>query len=170
MTVGLPGVGIGGLFYLISALLMPVRELLRRSRGEPAGPWGLVAGQWMMAAGIIGALWGTGWILGFIVPVSPATASGVAPGVTRNVIRISALALSIGTLSAVLIGVQVARLMTRVRGSGAAAPRLKPVHAATGVRPSGDPDHDVVTGRGSARRSDPSPLRRKSLGRSPEAG
>ena len=29
MTAGMPGTGIGGLFYLLSALLMPLRELWR---------------------------------------------------------------------------------------------------------------------------------------------
>src|SRR4026207_1672458 len=86
MTVGLPGAGIGGLFYLLSVLAMPFRaageSLLISSgrRSPPAGSkprWSLVWKQFAMASGIIAALWVTGWILAAFL-VSHPTALGQA--------------------------------------------------------------------------------------------
>ena len=34
MTAGLPGVGIGGIFYLASAIMMPVRSLVATLSGR----------------------------------------------------------------------------------------------------------------------------------------
>ena len=57
MAAGLPGVGIGGLFYLASALAMPVRQLARRLRGDRSGAsWPVVARQAGMAVAILEAV------------------------------------------------------------------------------------------------------------------
>ena len=75
MTVGLPGVGIGGIFYLVSALLMPVRELGRAMRRDPgARHWGLVSRQTSIALGILAALWLTGWLVGRMLMHAPVIA------------------------------------------------------------------------------------------------
>ena len=64
MTVGLPGAGIGGLFYLASTLLLPVRSLVRRWRGRPDNvTWRGQAYLVLLALGIIGSLWLAGWLL-----------------------------------------------------------------------------------------------------------
>ncbi len=64
MTPGLPGTGIGGLFYVLSALFMPFIALARcaRRRGQGA-PWRLIAGQWAMVMGILGALTAESWLI-----------------------------------------------------------------------------------------------------------
>jgi hypothetical protein len=64
MAAGLPGTGVGGLFLILSALLMPLVELKRRVRGrsERAGwrPVGrhaaLAIGMVIVVAGAIGAV------------------------------------------------------------------------------------------------------------------
>ena len=61
MTAGIPGTGIGGLFYLASALALPLRALSRRRRKRPLGS--VIAGQVAMASGVIAAMWATGWLL-----------------------------------------------------------------------------------------------------------
>jgi hypothetical protein len=129
MTAGLPGVGIGGIFYLASALLMPVRALVSQLRGErPRG--GLALGKAAMAASMLGALWAGGWLLGRLLrahaPAAVASATGTALP-AANVVKVSALALSLGTLAVVLVAVQVARLVVvrpaRARSDAAARRR-----------------------------------------------
>jgi hypothetical protein len=116
MTAGLPGVGIGGIFYLVSALLMPVRSLFAVARGDDAR-WPTALRQAALAAGILGALSLTGWMLGWIIPhllpEAGRTVMGGARSVdeVRSVVRISALAVSLGTLAAVLALVQLLRLV-----------------------------------------------------------
>ena len=121
MTAGLPGVGIGGIFYLLSALLMPVRSLVAvlRGRGGDAR-WPLALRQAALAAGILAMLWATGWALGWIIATlipqaAHAMVGGASPGQVRTVVRTSALALSLGTLAAVLALVQLLRIALPVR-------------------------------------------------------
>ena len=122
MTVGLPGVGLGGIFYLVSAALMPVRELVRALRRETPVRWSIVRRQTAIAGGIVAALWITGWLLGVLIASSSAALalSGrgpVAAPAAHNLLRASALALSLGTLTLVLTSVQLARLFVTRRES-----------------------------------------------------
>jgi len=64
MTVGLPGTGIGGIFYLLLAVCMPVREFVRTLRGRTnLRRWGFIALQLLLVFGIIAAMWSELWIL-----------------------------------------------------------------------------------------------------------
>jgi hypothetical protein len=118
MTVGLPGVGIGGIFYLVSALLMPVRSLVAvlRGRAEDAR-WPTVLRQSALALGILGALWLTGlalgWIIAHLMPEATRVVAGGgrSPGEVRSVVRTTAFALSLGTLAGVLALVQLLRVV-----------------------------------------------------------
>ena len=68
MNAGLPGTGIGGVFYLVSALLMPFLELFRTLRGESGlERWVLVARQLLMAGTIMGGMWMMGLLLGMLM-------------------------------------------------------------------------------------------------------
>src|SRR5438876_10222832 len=68
MNVGMPGTGIGGMFYLVSALATPLSEAYRRVRGGVTGAgtggWRPVAGQTALAGAILAGMWATGWLLG----------------------------------------------------------------------------------------------------------
>lgn len=65
MTAGIPGVGISGLFYILSALWMPLRELLTgRRRGSTGAARALVVRQTMLAVGILAAMSLTAWLMG----------------------------------------------------------------------------------------------------------
>ena len=133
MTAGLPGVGIGGIFYLASAIMMPVRSLVATVSGRAhEARWRVALQQAGIAAGILVALWATGLALGWIIAtVFPHAliggAAGAVPGHVRNVVRTSALLISFGTLAAVLLFVQLLRLTLQVRptqqDSGSAARR-----------------------------------------------
>ncbi|MBI4545479.1 MAG: tetratricopeptide repeat protein, partial [Gemmatimonadetes bacterium] len=140
MSVGLPGAGIGGVFYLVSALVMPVREAGRALRGDVAAHrWRVVLRQVGMAAGVIAAIWAVGWLLGVVLGPRPAAASlgslgsagAGAPAEVRNVLRMAALIFTFGTLAAVLIAVQVLRFVVRRkagRGGCAVASASTPVN------------------------------------------
>jgi hypothetical protein len=64
MTAGLPGAGIGGLFYFCLVLLMPVRELYLTARGRSSfARWKTVGFQFTIVAGIFSSLWVESWLL-----------------------------------------------------------------------------------------------------------
>src|SRR5678815_3464936 len=110
MTAGLPGAGIGGLFYLASSILLP------RLRGRPdAVPLRQQLHSALIAFGIIGGLWVAGWVLAFIVPddMVPHNAfSGTgASGQAHTVIPFVTFLVAGGTLVLVLVMVELARLI-----------------------------------------------------------
>jgi hypothetical protein len=71
MIAGLPGTGISGLFYLLSAFWMPIAEFVRTLRGrERQSNWKLVLSQFALATGILAALGGTGALIDYFIPVS----------------------------------------------------------------------------------------------------
>jgi hypothetical protein len=71
MIAGLPGTGISGLFYLLSAFWMPIAEFVRTLRGrERQSNWKLVFSQFALATGILAALGGTGALIDYFIPVS----------------------------------------------------------------------------------------------------
>lgn len=57
MSAGLPGLGLGGLFFILSALALPLFELARTARGESsAQSWLAVARQFGLAVAMIAAI------------------------------------------------------------------------------------------------------------------
>ncbi len=65
MTPGLPGTGIGGLFYIIGAAWMPLREAARRllRASEECQRWPLIFRQSGIALGMVIAMTGAFWML-----------------------------------------------------------------------------------------------------------
>ncbi|HEU5261939.1 MAG TPA: tetratricopeptide repeat protein [Gemmatimonadales bacterium] len=110
MTVGLPGTGIGGLFYLASALAMPLREVYRRVRGRRGLGWRVVAEQTAIAGAILAGMWATGWLLGVAFAATHPVVSPGAGAPSGNVLRTAAVVLTLGTLTVVLLGVELLRL------------------------------------------------------------
>ena len=112
MTPGVPGAGIGGLFYLASTLLLPFRSLARRLRGQPDS---LTARQAMytlaIAGGVIAALVATGWVLALLVPAEVLRVASAGSGSVRarTVLPVATFATAVGTLLTVLAAVEIAR-------------------------------------------------------------
>ena len=85
MIAGLPGTGIGGLFYILLALISPIVEVYRRRRGD-TGPTRIstIAFHLAMVLGIAGTLWlcGIAVIHGyqFLVTSAPEVISRPASG------------------------------------------------------------------------------------------
>ena len=116
MSVGLPGSGIGGVFYLLSAMWMPVHSAQRSVRGKHVH-WRLMARQTVMATLIIAALWGTGAVIDFMLtgataPESLRAAVGKDAGANLpSIFRAASFAMTFGTLAVVLLTVQVLRFV-----------------------------------------------------------
>jgi len=57
MFAGLPGIGVGTLFYVLTALWMPFRELIAVARGQSsAARWRLVGSQFCFAIIIVASI------------------------------------------------------------------------------------------------------------------
>ena len=64
MTAGLPGTGIGGIFYLLLAMYMPVCEFFRTLQGQSTlKRWGFITLQLSFVGGILTAMWGEVWLI-----------------------------------------------------------------------------------------------------------
>jgi hypothetical protein len=115
MNPGLPGTGIGGLFYIVSALWMPVCEIWRRSRGGAPRPWLLVARQFAIAVGVVVAMSGVFWALDAAFMLKEAAAHAASRGHMMWTMRVSALMVTSGVLVAVISAVHFVRLCLRLR-------------------------------------------------------
>jgi hypothetical protein len=68
MMAGLPGTGIGGMFYVGLTLAMPFRELYRAVRGKSnAQRWSFIAVQLGFVVAIAAGMWGEAWALGKLI-------------------------------------------------------------------------------------------------------
>ena len=115
MSPGLPGTGIGGLFYILCALWMPVCELWRRRQGGEPGQWPLVARQFGIAVGIVASMTGVFWALDAVLVIEKVAAHAASGEHAMWSLRLSALMVTSGVLSTVLSAMQVARLCLRLR-------------------------------------------------------
>jgi len=124
MTAGLPGSGIGGLYYLALVVVMPFREIWLTLRGRSsAARWRFVARSLGLAVGIVLALYGTSWLVreGFELLIAtdvfgPALRRTVfnATGISSRLAAYTAL----GLLGGVLCGTAlVARLVRPLPGA-----------------------------------------------------
>jgi hypothetical protein len=111
MTVGIPGTGIGGIFYLMLTMFMPLRELWLMVKGRSGMKrWVTVVSMFSLSACIVAALWGEAWLLTKVLrwlnfrDLSLLLVPGlaVAPFVV---------------LGALIASVHVTRLLLRWRGS-----------------------------------------------------
>lgn len=76
MIAGLPGTGLGGLFFILSALAMPFVQVVRAARGQAdARTWRLVVRHVGIAGAMVVAIDVAARLLRLIVTVLPAGAS-----------------------------------------------------------------------------------------------
>jgi hypothetical protein len=137
MKVGLPGMGIGGVFYVLLVAMMPLRELWLTWQGRSSRRrWRLVALQTSLAAAIILALGAEWWALsrlpellteavsvagqvtGLSCPIA-ASATQARPGAVRLEYLAPTLAAAPFAIIALLLGgVHVLRFLVRRRTPG----------------------------------------------------
>ena len=128
MIAGLPGTGIGGVFYIVSALYMPVHRALRGG-GHAGRTWGRVFAQSGIALGILSALFLTGWALGLLIPADPTIAVGAARGSAQNLLATSSFGVArwiavigiAGLLALLLAVVEIASVLLRPRRTSEAS-------------------------------------------------
>ena len=116
MTAGLPGTGIGGLFYLLLVLFMPLREAFRvlRGRGD-LRRWRPIGGTLALAGGILAALWLEAWVLFEVFGLrqdSLAAAFGASAEQAVRAARAASFA-TLASLGLVLVALAVLRLLVR---------------------------------------------------------
>lgn len=105
MTAGLPGTGVGGLFYLLAALLLPVRYAWLRACGRSdRSHVTLLIRQLAMSVSMIAAVWLTGALLGLWKPL---------PTIMRGMPVVLPIVLMFGTLAVILVAVEIGRLLIR---------------------------------------------------------
>jgi len=120
MTAGVPGTGLGGLFYILAALVLPFRCALRSLRHQRVN-WREAVNLTALAAAVSLGIWLTGWLLGIIIGPTAmvleaaAGVSAEARAKSENILRWAAVGAGFATLAIVLLAVQVARLVTRRR-------------------------------------------------------
>jgi hypothetical protein len=109
MTAGLPGVGIGGIFYLLCAFVMPFAELVNTLRGRTTWKrWQMVLTQFGFFCGIMAGFWITGFLLGKII-VRSVMAGGFSHSLLKshNLFKIQPLFVSLATLIVVFAALRI---------------------------------------------------------------
>ncbi len=147
MTVGLPGSGIGGIFYIFTALWAPFGELFGIvRRGRRPGRLRLALSQGFIALCILASLWLTGelivraWYAVQLWGLGASAGTGALAG-APEIFRTGAIALSFITLGLVLLSVPVLRVVARVlparpAESEATAPTVTTVVPVQPVQPA----------------------------------
>lgn len=113
MIAGLPGTGIGGLYYLLASGWMMVRECYARiSRRQDLSRSGVVRTQTILTFSIVGGIWATGEVVGLILLLFPEGRSVILRSLTLH-----ALAWTVTTLVALYLLLHVIRVLIRISDS-----------------------------------------------------
>jgi hypothetical protein len=121
VSAGLPGLGLGGLFFIFSALLAPFRALWRTLRGRSGpGEWATVGRQFAQAVVMVAAI-DLSLRLAYI-GIAAAGLGNAPSAVSATVIPLTLIGITSGLLLAVLAGAKFAQLAVGLRT--AALPRV----------------------------------------------
>ena len=114
MVAGIPGTGIGGLYYLMLTFMMPIKEAYVTCQGRSSiRRWLHIAFQWFNAIGIVASIWATGWLLGLVFMKAKAFGYHV-PEVSGQFTRMWSLASACLALSILGTVVLVVLIMSMV--------------------------------------------------------
>jgi len=126
VTAGIPGTGIGGLYYVFLALWLPFRELGLTLRGRSdRARWRTIALRSSVAWGILAALWGEAWLLKrSLIWIAWHTPSGtwwhrMTIGASPSLIAVAATWVGMAILGGVVLTTHILRLWVwrgRVQG------------------------------------------------------
>jgi hypothetical protein len=139
MFAGLPGIGVGTLFYVLLALWMPFRELPRLLNGtSSAAQWRLIAQQLLFASGIVVTVMFSErlllWILGQskVTPFSPAAyLHGELGARAANSFLAAPITASLLLLGGVLLFVELLRVVMKYTQSRQQQAQLDPLDSST---------------------------------------
>jgi hypothetical protein len=114
VSAGLPGLGLGGLFFIFSALLAPFRQLWRTFRGRSrAGDWAMIGRQFAQATVMVAAI-----ALALRLAYLGIAAGGLgnAPSaVSATVIPLTLIGITSALLVGVLATAKFAEIAVRLR-------------------------------------------------------
>jgi hypothetical protein len=116
MTAGLPGTGIGGLFFILSAFFMIVVELQRTIRGKSSlARWRMVGRHAGVAAAMVTAVTATIWLVHrLLFPAATdagATASKASSGLTHAIVPFLPVLITLAVLMLVLLTSYLAKFV-----------------------------------------------------------
>lgn len=124
MSAGLPGLGLGGLFFIFSALLAPFRQLIRTVRGRSrAGDWSMIGRQFAQATVMVAAV-DLSLRLAYLA-IAAAGVGNAPSAVSATVIPLTLIGITSALLLGVLATAKVAEIAVRLRP--AELPRLPDV-------------------------------------------
>jgi protein-S-isoprenylcysteine O-methyltransferase Ste14 len=120
MAVGLPGTGVGGLFFILSAFFMVVVELHRTIRGRSSlARWRIVGRQAGIAAAMVVAVTVALWLLHQLLFPSTAAGgkgSGSTPA-TDQLVPFAPVLITLAVLAALLVTAYLAKFVFGESGS-----------------------------------------------------
>lgn len=114
MAAGLPGTGIGGLFFILSAFFMVVVELQRTIRGRSSvARWRLVGRHAGIAAAMVAAVTAVVWLLHRALYPSPTTTGKGSATTTHALMPFAPVLITLAVLAAVLLTAYLAQFVVR---------------------------------------------------------
>lgn len=143
MNAGIPGLGLGGLFFILTALLAPAIELARTIRGRSsAAAWVTVGRQFAIAVTMIVAIELT--VRGGLALAAIAGAEGARGGRGVTALPVAPLAITAALLAGLIATAKACQLAVRAFERGLTARALAALAARPRLRVRG------VTAAGSA--------------------
>lgn len=129
MSAGLPGLGLGGLFFIFSALVAPIPELWRTLRGRSdLAAWRVVGRQFAQAVLMVAVM---DLALRFSYLALSETGLGNPPSAGGGtVLPLTLLGITSALLSMVVMGAKLAELVGRIRTGGRRVTPGRPVEPA----------------------------------------
>jgi hypothetical protein len=116
VSAGLPGLGLGGLFFIFSALLAPFRQLLRTFRGQSrAGDWAMIGRQFAQATAMVAAI-DLALRLAYL-GIAAAGLGNTPSAVSATVIPLTLIGITSVLLVGVLATAKVADIAVRLRAA-----------------------------------------------------
>lgn len=124
MFAGLPGTGVGGIFYLLLTLWMPFHELIRVFQGRSTkARWLFIARHWALFGVVVMTIWGQTIVMRWMIPASERqelksemaqTGFGALTGASTGLMATSAI-MALLSLAIVLAVVHLLRVGLFVR-------------------------------------------------------
>jgi hypothetical protein len=113
MSAGLPGLGLGGLFFVLSALLAPFVELIRTMRGRSSvAAWRAVGRQFALALTMVAAVELT---LRLLYALADATGLAGPLSDRSTVVALRPIGITLGLLACVLAAAKAMQLIATIR-------------------------------------------------------
>jgi hypothetical protein len=114
VSAGLPGLGLGGLFFVLSALLAPFVELIRTTRGRSsAAAWRAVGRQFALALAMVAAVELT--LRSFYALADASGLAGPLSDRSPTVLALRTIGITFGLLACVLAAAKAMQLIATIR-------------------------------------------------------